>query len=122
MNLLSVKEASKILSVTEQTVRNLITRGELDKVKVGRAVRIKEQDLMEYIENNTDREDADRPETAYKPKEGVKYVSTREASRQLNKSLRTVQRYINQGKLEGYKDGKEWRINRESIQDYKGEE
>jgi len=29
MKLLTAKEASKILSVTEQTARNLITRGEL---------------------------------------------------------------------------------------------
>ncbi|MFW5987935.1 MAG: helix-turn-helix domain-containing protein [bacterium] len=116
MNLLNVKEASKILSVTEQTVRNLIYRGELQKVNVGRAVRVREKDLQEYIEENTDREDTARPEPEHKPQEGVEYISTKEASRRLNKSLRTVQRYVKQGKLEGYKDGKNWRISKESVE------
>jgi|AntDeeMinimDraft_5_1070356.scaffolds.fasta_scaffold07943_2 excisionase family DNA binding protein len=118
LNLLSAKEASKILSVTEQTVRNLIYRGELKKVNVGRAVRVKEKDLMGYIEENTDIEATDRPEREHKPKERVEYITTKEAARRLNKSLRTVQRYVNQGKLEGYKDGKEWKISKESIRQY----
>ena len=118
MNLLSVKEAAKILSVTEQTVRNLIYRGELKKVNVGRAVRITEKDLMEYIEQNTNIEFRKRPQTEHKLKEGVEYISTKEAARRLDKGLRTIQRYINQGKLDGYKDGHEWKISKESIEEY----
>lgn len=118
MNLLSAKEASKILSVTEQTVRNLIYRGELKKVNVGRAVRVKEKDLMGYIEKNTDIEATNRPKNQNKPEKGVEYITTKEAARRLDKSLRTVQRYVNQGKLEGYKDGKEWKISKESIRQY----
>ena len=118
MNLLSVKEAAKILSVTEKTVRNLIIRGELKKVNVGRAVRVKEKDLMEYIENNTATEVTNGPEREHKLKEGVEYISTKEASRKLNKTLRTVQRYVNQGKLEGYKDGKSYKISKKSVEEY----
>ena len=118
MNLLSVKEAAKILSVTEKTVRNLIIRGELKKVNVGRAVRVKEKDLMEYIENNTATEVTNGPKREHKLKEGAEYISTKEAARKLNKGLRTIQRYINQGKLEAYKEGKGWKISRESIRQY----
>jgi excisionase family DNA binding protein len=117
MKLLTAKEASKILSVTEQTARNLITRGELKKVNVGRAVRITESDLIEYIEQNTA---TDKPERQYKPQEDIEYISTKEASRRLNKSLRVIQRYVKDGKLEGYKDGKEWKISQQSINEYKG--
>ena len=74
MNLLKVKEASKILSVTEQTVRNLIYRGELEKVKVGRAVRIEEKELMRYIEKNTDRARA-ATVGPNKPEEDVEYIT-----------------------------------------------
>jgi excisionase family DNA binding protein len=115
MNLLTAKEASKILSVTEQTVRNIITRGELKKVNVGRAVRVQERDLQKYIEQNTA---IDRPERQYKPQEDIEYISTKEASRRLNKSLRVVQRYVKQGKLKGYKDGKEWKISQQSVNEY----
>ena len=52
MKLLTVKQVAEILQVTEQTIYNLMSRGELEKVKVGRASRIKEKDLMEYIEEN----------------------------------------------------------------------
>ena len=112
MNLLSIKETSKILSVTEQTVRNLIYRGELEKVKVGRAVRIEEKELMRYIDENTDRAATAVPN---KPEEDVEYITTKEASRRLDKSLRTIQRYLKHGKLDGYKDGQEWRISRQSV-------
>ena len=80
MNLLSAKEAAKILSVTEQTVRNLIYRGDLKKVNVGRAVRIKEKDLIEYIEENTDIESIYSLE--HKLEEGVEYTTTKEAAQE----------------------------------------
>ena len=118
MKLLTVKQTAEILQVTEQTIYNLMSRGKLEKVKVGGASRIKEKKLMEYIENNTAREARDRPKIVHKPEEGVEYISTKEASRRLDKGLRTIQRYINQGKLEGYKDGKGWKISKQSIRQY----
>ncbi len=118
MKLLRVKQAAEILQVTEQTIYNLMSRGKLEKVKVGGASRIKEKKLMEYIEQNTKIGATEQPNREHKPKEGVEYISTKEAARRLNKSIRTIQRYVNQGKLEGYKDGKDWKISKESVQEY----
>ena len=115
MKLLTVKQVAEILQVTEQTIYNLMSRGELEKVKVGRASRIKEKDLMEYIEENTDIEATNRPKNQNKPEKGVEYITTKEAAGRLNKSLRTIQRYLKHGKLDGYKDGQEWRISRQSV-------
>ena len=122
MKLLTVKQVAELLQVTEQTVYNLMSRKELKKVKVGRASRIEEKNLMEYIERNTNIEARDRPQRATEAAEGVEYISTKEAARRLKKATRTIQRYVNQGKLEGYKDGHEWKISKESIKKYQEEE
>jgi len=53
MKLLTVKEVADILNVTEQMVYNLTSKGELNPTKVGRAVRIKEQELNRFIDDNT---------------------------------------------------------------------
>lgn len=48
----SAKEVAQILSVTKQTVINLINRGELAAVRVASVYRIKESDLKDYLERN----------------------------------------------------------------------
>ena len=48
---LSVKEVATRLSVTEETVRRWCRAGELGHYKIGNNIRVKEDDLQEYIEN-----------------------------------------------------------------------
>ena len=47
--LLRVQEAADILGCCTKTVRNLIERGDLDKVYIGSAVRVTESSLDSYI-------------------------------------------------------------------------
>jgi len=47
--LLTVEEVAKRLSVALRTVRRLIDRGELPAHRIGRMVRISEDDLERYI-------------------------------------------------------------------------
>ena len=55
--LLTQSEAAGILRVTERSVRNLLSRGELAHIKVGSARRITRADLQAYIHRQ--RVDAD---------------------------------------------------------------
>jgi len=48
--LLTIKEASEVLNVHWQTVRNYIKKGKLKSYKVGRTVRIKRKDLDNFID------------------------------------------------------------------------
>jgi len=54
-SLLTVKEVAETLKVTERTVYNLIERGDIPRVKVGRAVRIRREDMKDYIERQSER-------------------------------------------------------------------
>jgi len=113
MKLLTVKQVAEILQVTEQTVYNLMSRGKLEKVKVGRASRIEETELQEYINRNK----TTQPE--YEREEGQEYINTNKASKLLGVSVRTVQRYVKQGKLQGYKDEQgNWQVSKQSIKEY----
>jgi len=48
--LLTYREAGERLGVTERTIWNLVNRGELLSVRVGRSVRIDPVDLRAYID------------------------------------------------------------------------
>ena len=48
--LYDLKEASKIVKVTRQTLYNHIRAGKLKAAKIGRDYKIKESNLKEYIE------------------------------------------------------------------------
>lgn len=50
MSAYTMREVAEILSVNERTIKNLIARGELKRLKVGRAVRITQQQLDAYLE------------------------------------------------------------------------
>jgi excisionase family DNA binding protein len=49
LQLLSVDDASAILSVSSKTVRRMIDRGELPTCRLGRLVRVRRSDLERYI-------------------------------------------------------------------------
>ena len=52
MRFLTKAEVAKTLSVSDITVHRLISKGEIQTLKVGRAVRIPEESLKEYIDQN----------------------------------------------------------------------
>ena len=49
--LYSVKHAAELLDVSENTVWNLLYRGELTGVKVGRSRRIRAEELQRYLDS-----------------------------------------------------------------------
>jgi excisionase family DNA binding protein len=54
--LLTAKETADVLKVTVRTVYNLLERGELRGVKVGRVWRFSEDELKAYLERNVSNE------------------------------------------------------------------
>lgn len=48
----TVEEVADILKVSPQTVRALIKRGEMKAVRVGGQIRIRQQDLDEYLNSH----------------------------------------------------------------------
>lgn len=55
LNLLTCAQAAQVLQCHERTVRNLISKGELKAVRIGRLVRIVPADLADYIDQLRER-------------------------------------------------------------------
>jgi len=53
--LLTIAQAADLLAVCEFTVRRLIWRGDLRSVRIGRALRVRRDDLHTWIAENTER-------------------------------------------------------------------
>lgn len=50
---LSVTDVAKHINISKMTIYRLIEAGEIPALRVGRSVRILEQDLEEYVIRNT---------------------------------------------------------------------
>ena len=49
--LLTVKQTAEYLQVNEQYVRDVIASGQLEAAKLGKAWRIKESDIMQFLDS-----------------------------------------------------------------------
>jgi excisionase family DNA binding protein len=56
---LTVYEVADLLKLNQQTVRNLIDRGELPAVRLGRRVRVRQSDLEDVLESSKPRTEAE---------------------------------------------------------------
>ena len=50
--MLSIKDVSERLNISERTVRNLLNSGELSGYKIGGIYRVNEEDLNNYLKNS----------------------------------------------------------------------
>ena len=50
--MLSIKDVSERLNISERTVRNLLNSGELQGYKIGGIYRVNEEDLNNYLKNS----------------------------------------------------------------------
>jgi excisionase family DNA binding protein len=51
--LLTLDEAARLLSIKNSRLRTAVFRKEIPYVKIGRLVRFRESDLMEWVKSNT---------------------------------------------------------------------
>ncbi|MFN3167008.1 MAG: helix-turn-helix domain-containing protein [Phycisphaeraceae bacterium] len=51
-SLMTYQEAAKVLGITDRTLWELVRKGELRNVRVGRSVRIDPADLRQFIEDS----------------------------------------------------------------------
>lgn len=51
--LLKAKEVAKILKISRAMAYTLMQRGEIPTVRIGKARRVRPEDLIKYIESNT---------------------------------------------------------------------
>lgn len=110
IKLYTPKQAAKILELHPETVRKFLRQGKIKARKIG-GWKITEEELQEFIKNPPQLQLDPDPEPSG-------YITTEEAADILGKGRRTIQDYCNQGKLEACKDGKGWKISKESVEEY----
>jgi excisionase family DNA binding protein len=49
VNLLTIKEAARLTKLHPNSIRNAIAQGRLEALRIGRNIRINEQDLMNMV-------------------------------------------------------------------------
>lgn len=54
--LLTISDVSDMLSVRQSWLRSQIFKGNMKHVKVGRLIRFREKDIVEFVEKNTKEE------------------------------------------------------------------
>jgi len=52
MKFMTMNEVAETLSVSRMTIHRLVGKGEIKSLKIGRAVRIPEESLKEYVDRN----------------------------------------------------------------------
>jgi excisionase family DNA binding protein len=52
MKFMTMNEVAETLSVSRMTIHRLVDKGEIKSLKVGRAVRIPEESIKEYVDRN----------------------------------------------------------------------
>ena len=57
-DLYTVEQTADLLSVSTKTIRRLIKSGDIPHVRIGRAVRLKTQEIEDWVEKNTHYSDA----------------------------------------------------------------
>jgi len=56
MELITIKQAAQVLNVSVSTVRNMLQRGELPALRVGKQIRFVREDLERWIRQRVSRE------------------------------------------------------------------
>ena len=62
MKFMTMNEVAETLSVSRMTIHRLVGKGEIKYLKVGRAVRIPEESLKEYVDRNLKGNGGEHPE------------------------------------------------------------
>jgi len=62
MKFMTMNEVAETLSVSRMTIHRLVSKGEIKSLKIGRAVRIPEESLKEYVDRNLRGNGEERPQ------------------------------------------------------------
>ncbi len=113
--LFTIKEVSELIGISESEVIRMIMLKKLAVIRVGKAIRIKEEDFEKFLN-----EFAGVDKTSTDHKEPVLYTAE-QVAKILKLSVDNVWNLLKTGRLKGFKvrEGRSsWRIPAESLDDF----
>jgi excisionase family DNA binding protein len=111
----TIKEVSEISGISESEVIRLVMIKKIPVIRIGKAIRIKEEDLNDFLSGFTGREEA-----AADYREPVLYTAE-QVARILKLSVDNVWSLLKTGSLKGFKirEGRSsWRVPAGSLDDF----
>ena len=113
--LFTIKEISELVGISESEVIRMILLGKLPAIRIGKAIRIKEDDLEEFLNSFTG-----TGEVRASYKEPVLYTAD-EVAKILKLSVDNIWNLLKTRRLKGFKvrEGRSsWRIPADSLEDF----
>lgn len=113
--LFTIKEISELIGISESEIIRMIMLKKLAVIRLGKAIRIREDDLEEFLDGFMDRR-----EIRTDHKEPVLYTAE-QIAKILKLSVDNVWNLLKTGRLRGFKvrEGRSsWRIPAESLDDF----
>jgi len=121
-NLYTIKEVSELTGISESELINLIMKKQLKAIRIGKAVRIKEKDLDNFLDSFTGVAVGEKEEEQFKDKDsGFILYSAEQVAKILQLSVDNVWALLKSGKLKGFKirEGRSsWRITSDNLKEF----
>ncbi len=111
--LYTIKEVSELVGISESEIIRVVMLKKLPAIRVGKAIRIKEEDLENFLNNFVGEEEPQRVS-----KEPVLYTAE-QVAKILKLSVDNIWNLLKTGKLKGFKirEGRSsWRIPADSLE------
>jgi excisionase family DNA binding protein len=119
-NLYTIKEAAEITGISESEFINLIMQKQLNAIRIGKAVRIKESDLDKFLDMFTGGENKTHESEELKDSGFILY-SAEQVAKILQLSVDNIWNLLKNGKLKGFKirEGRSsWRITSDNLKEF----
>ena len=113
--LYTIKEVSELVGISESEIIRVVMLKKLPAIRVGKAIRVKEEDLENFLNSFVGEEEAQRVS-----KEPVLYTAE-QVAKILKLSVDNIWNLLKTGKLKGFKirEGRSsWRIPADSLEDF----
>ena len=120
-NLYTIKEAADLTGISESELINIIMQKQLNAIRIGKAIRIKERDLDKFLDLFTGGEKSENQESAELKDSGFILYSAEQVAKILQLSVDNIWNLLKNGKLKGFKvrEGRSsWRITSDNLKEF----
>jgi len=119
-NLYTIKEAADLTGISESELISLIMQKQLNAIRIGKAIRIKERDLDKFLDLFTGEKSENQESTELKDSGFILY-SAEQVAKILQLSVDNIWNLLKNGKLKGFKirEGRSsWRITSDNLKEF----
>jgi excisionase family DNA binding protein len=119
-NLYTIRESAELTGISESELINLIMQKQLNAIRIGKAIRIKEKDLDKFLDMFTGEKSEKEEDTELKDSGFILY-SAEQVAKILQLSVDNIWNLLKNGKLKGFKirEGRSsWRITSDNLKEF----